>query len=318
MNNRSVALIAVVFGGFFLLFVLFLGLAFTQLKSSGETHAVHHGKVGPKIGVVELEGVIGEERGIKGSPEAEQIRDFAEDDEIEAILIRIDSPGGAVAPSQEIHEEILRARKKKHVVCSMGQVAASGGFYIAVACEKIVANKGTMTGSIGVISQFFAAPELVEMAKVQHTTLKTGALKDSGSPFREFNDQDRAYFEGMLNKIYEQFLGAVAEGRSKKVEEVRPYADGRVFTGEEAQALGFVDKLGNFRTAIEELMTVAELKGEPNLVYPSEENEFPFLKLLRNEARTAAGEVARGAIEGATAKAGVHRGVQLLAPGLVP
>ena len=254
MNNRSVALIAVVFGGFFLLFVLFLGLAFTQLKSSGETHAVHHGKVGPKIGVVELEGVIGEERGIKGSPEAEQIRDFAEDDEIEAILIRIDSPGGAVAPSQEIHEEILRARKKKHVVCSMGQVAASGGFYIAVACEKIVANKGTMTGSIGVISQFFAAPELVEMAKVQHTTLKTGALKDSGSPFREFNDQDRAYFEGMLNKIYEQFLGAVAEGRSEETPGQLGIGGWKVVTRLPAIQPGSVDVAGWVEAQVREAL----------------------------------------------------------------
>lgn len=313
MNRRSLAVLAVVFGGFFILFLAFLGLAYSAIRSEGG----HKLSTGPRIGVVELTGMIGDaQNGIEGSREAEEIRDFAEDDEIKAILVRIDSPGGAVAPSQEINEEIKRAREKKHVLCSMGQTAASGGYYIAVACEKIVANRGTITGSIGVISQFFSAPDLVELAHVKETTLKTGALKDAGSPFREFNETDRAYFEGLLKRIFEQFLAAVAEGRGKQVEELRPLADGRVFTGEEALELGLVDKLGNFRTAIQELSALAELEGEPQLVYPTHKDEFKLFDLLRSDARGVAREFAKGAIDGVSAKAGVGpSGVLLLAPG---
>jgi protease-4 len=316
MNRRSLALLAVVFGGFFVLFLVFLGLAFAALR--GETHA-RPGTDGPRIGVVELRGVIGDPRnGIDGSREAEQVRDFAEDDDVKGILVRIESPGGAVAPSQEINEEIQRARARKKVVCSLGQTAASGGYYIAVACDRIVANRGTLTGSIGVISQFMSVPEWLEIARVQQTTLKTGALKDAGSPFRTLTDEDRAYFEKMLDRIYQQFLAAVAEGRGKKVEEIRPLADGRVFTGEEALELGLVDKLGNFRTALDELMAISGLEGEPQLVRPERKDDFRWLELLRGDARSVAREVARGAVDGLSQRPAGQGGVMLLAPWVTP
>jgi protease-4 len=301
--------------------LVLLGLGLVSLLLAGLALSLRGGSrsfaAGPKIGLLELEGVIGEHGGIGGSREAEQLHDFAMDDEVQAILVRIDSPGGAVAPSQELHEEILRTRKRKKVVCSLGNTAASGGYYIAVACERIVANPGSVTGSIGVISRFFAAPELLQLAKVEETTLKTGALKDAGSPFRRFDAQDRAYFESLQQGIYEQFLKAVADGRGKTVEALRPLADGRVYSGEEAVRLGLVDTLGNMRTALDELMKLAGLTGEPQLVRPERE-PFRLSELLRTEMRGAAGEAVRGAVEGLGGRASARSGVMLLAPGFDP
>lgn len=314
MNRRAAVVLALVFGGFFVLFLAFLGIAWMAVQGKESSLGATGG---PKIGVVELTGTIGDhERGIQGRREAEQIRKFARDETIKALVIRIDSPGGAVAPSQEIWEEIKRTRTKKKVVCSQGNLAASGGYYISVACDEIVANAGTLTGSIGVISQFFDASELLGVAKLQQTTLKTGALKDSGSPLRDFNEEDRAYFTKLLNDIFDQFLEAVAEGRKKKVEEIRPYADGRVFTGKEALALGLVDRIGNFRTAVDRTMELAGLEGEPELVYPDKEERFPFLELLRDGASAAGTGLARGAVQGAARASGLEGGVLLLAPGL--
>lgn len=318
MNRRSTVVLVGIFGGFFVLFLLFLGIAFAALK--GQEKRIKGSTGGPKIGVVELKGTIGDDRnGIQGLREAEQIRDFAEDEEIKALLIRIDSPGGAVAPSQEIWAEIKRTREKKNkkVVCSQGNVAASGGYYISVACDEIVANPGTLTGSIGVISQFFNAKELVAFAKLEQTTLKTGALKDAGSPFRAFNEQDRKYFEGLLGDIYDQFVGAVAEGRKKTVEEIKPLADGRVFSGLEAQKLGLVDTIGNFRVAVDRTMELAKLTGEPELVYPEKESKFPFLEALKGGANAVGQGVSEGVTEGLKSRLGVKSGVLLLAPGLV-
>lgn len=314
MNRRSAAVLASVFGGLFLLFLVFLAIAWAAVQ--GEELG---GGSGPKIGVVMLEGMIGDpQNGIEGRREAEQIRDFAEDESIEAMVIRIDSPGGAVAPSQEIADEIRKARKKKKVVCSQGNMAASGGYWISVACDEIVANAGTLTGSIGVISQFFEASELLATAKLEETTLKTGALKDSGSPFRDFTEQDREYFNQLLGDIFEQFLETVAEGRGKTVDEIRPYADGRVFTGREAKALGLVDTLGNFRTAVDRVMALASLEGEPQLVYPKKKEGFPFLELLEQGASSTGRAFVQGAVDGATRATGLQSGVLLLAPGFGP
>lgn len=319
MNRRATVILAAVFGGFFLLFLLFLGIAFAAVKSQGNHKFKALASNGPKIGVVELKGVIGEEKsGIAGGKEAEQIRDFAEDDEIKAIIVRINSPGGAVAPSQEIAEEIIRSRTKKKVICSQGNVAASGGFYISVACDKIVADAGTLTGSIGVISQFFSAKDLIALAHLQETTLKTGALKDSGSPFREFNEQDQIYMNGLLHEIYEQFVKAVADGRHMKVEDVLKLADGRVFTGLKAKELGLVDEIGNFRTAVDITMREAKLEGEPDLVYPEKKSEFPFLEALKDGATATGAGMARGALEGISSRLGLDNGVLLLAPGFAP
>lgn len=315
MNRRAALVLATVFGGFFLLFLVFLALAWAALNKDSRRASV--GGSGPKIGIVEVEGTIGDsENGVDGKREAEELREFAEDDDIEAIVVRIDSPGGAVAPSQEIWAEIKRSREKKKVLCSMGNLAASGGYYIAVACEEIVANPGTLTGSIGVISQFFDASEWLTAAKLEETTLKTGPFKDSGSPLREFNEQDQAYFNELLNDIYLQFIQAVADGRKLSLDEVRPLADGRVYTGVQAQKLKLVDSLGNFRAAVDRVMELAGLEGEPQLVYPEDEGQFAFLKYLQGGARAAAREAVQGAVEGVAASAVSRTGVLLLAPQL--
>jgi protease-4 len=319
MNRRAAAVLAIVFGGFFVLFLAFLGVAWSSVHGSVGRH-MKGNPGGPKIGVVELKGLIGDDKtGIQGSREAEQIREFAQDDDIKAILIRINSPGGAVAPAQEIWEEIKRSREKKKVLCSQGAVAASGGYYISVACDRIVADEGTLTGSIGVISQFFDAKDLLTWAHLQETTLKTGDLKDSGSPFREMNEKDKAYFTHLMNEIFEQFLNAVAEGRHKKVEEIRPLADGRVFSGKQAQQLGLIDETGNFRTSINSLMKLASLTGDPELVYPEKKSEFPLLDFLRDNSRSSSSsDWARDALEGVARRAGLQGGILYLAPGFLP
>ncbi len=203
-------------------------------------------------------------------------------------MIRIDSPGGAVGASQEIHDEVKRLAKSKTVVCSMGDLAASGGFYIAVACPKIVANPGTLTGSIGVISQFLNLKGLAQRFDVRMETVKSGSLKDAGNPFRDMTPADRAYWQALVDRTHKQFLNAVAQGRGMDVEKVRPVADGRVFTGEEAKERGLVDQLGNFYDAVELARTEAKLTGEPVLVYPPDDRA----RLLEQLMGGAAGAVA--------------------------
>jgi protease-4 len=215
-----------------------------------------------------------------------QLHRFAADDGMKAVVIRIDSPGGAVGASQEIHDEVRRLAGKKVVVCSMGDLAASGGFYIAVACPKIVANPGTLTGSIGVISQFLNLKGLAQRFDVRMETVKSGTLKDAGNPFRDMTPEDRAYWQALVDRTYRQFLGAVAEGRKLAVEQVRPVADGRVLTGEEAKERGLVDQLGNFYDAVELAKTEAKLSGEPVLVYPPDDRAR-FLEQLMGGAAGA-------------------------------
>jgi protease-4 len=273
-----------IFGGLFLVFFGFLALAYGVVK--GETPRLSGG---PRVGVVEVKGAIGGgPGGVDSERVMKQLRRFAEDSSIKAILVRIDSPGGAVAPSQEIYEEVRKVDKKKPVVCSLGNIAASGGFYVAVGCRKIVAEPGTLTGSIGVISQFVNAKGLVARFDLKFETIKSGKLKDMGSPFREMAPEERAYWQETTNRIYEQFLGAVAEGRNLPADEIREVADGRVITGEDAKELGLVDELGNFYTAVDLAMKEAGATGEASLVYPPEEGARFFEQLVSGGARAAA------------------------------
>jgi protease-4 len=217
-----------------------------------------------------------------------QLRRFAEDSSIKAILVRIDSPGGAVAPSQEIYDEVRKVGKKKPVVCSLGNIAASGGFYVAVGCTKIVAEPGTLTGSIGVISQFVNAKGLIARFDLKFETIKSGKLKDMGSPFREMAPEERAYWQATTNRIFEQFLAAVVTGRNLPEDEVRAVADGRIITGEDALELGLVDELGNFYAAVDLAMSEAGQKGEPSLVYPPEDGARFFEQLMSGGAAAVA------------------------------
>jgi len=276
MDKRAIAVLASIFGGLFLVFFGFLLLAMMSARGGS-----HYSGSGPKIGVIEIQDVI------SNSKEAlEDIKAFREDDEIKAILVRIDSPGGAVAPSQEIHDALIEAKKKKKVVVSMANVAASGGYYIAVAADKIIANAGSVTGSIGVISQFTMVKGLAEWAKVDVETIKSGAMKDAGSPFREMTDDERAYWQALIMDIYGQFVAAVASGRGMEEEKVRTLADGRVFTGKQALENGLVDMLGNFDFAVSQTSELAGLVGEAQLVYPEKDDKKVLRDLLASGARS--------------------------------
>jgi protease-4 len=282
-DRLALGIVAFIFGGLFLVFFGFLLLAYKAIGGEGP----HVSGGGPRIGVVELKGVIGGgAAGVDAGTVLKQLHRFAADDGMKAVVIRIDSPGGAVGASQEIHDEVRRLAGKKVVVCSMGDLAASGGFYIAVACPKIVANPGTLTGSIGVISQFLNLKGLAQRFDVRMETVKSGTLKDAGNPFRDMTPEDRAYWQALVDRTYRQFLGAVAEGRKLAVEQVRPVADGRVLTGEEAKERGLVDQLGNFYDAVELAKTEAKLSGEPVLVYPPDDRAR-FLEQLMGGAAGA-------------------------------
>lgn len=272
MNRRGLLTIVGVFVG---LFLVFFGLSLVLLVAGG-------GSLSPKdkIAVVEITGPITESKKI-----VKALGDFSRDEEIKAIVVRIDSPGGAVAPSQEMHDAVRRAKAKKPLVVSMGGTAASGGYYIAVGADTIFANAGTVTGSIGVITQLIGVHRLVEMAQLDINTFTTGAYKDSGSPLRPLTEQDRAYFNTLLNDIYDQFVKDVAEGRKLKVEEVRKVADGRVFTGRQALELKLVDKLGSMEDAVDFVAKEAKIEGQPELVYPPEERSGLLSSLVQQSVQ---------------------------------
>ncbi len=227
---------------------------------------------GEAVGVVEIEGVIADARDT-----IEHIRRFREDEDIKAIVIRIDSPGGAVGPSQEIYREIRKTVETKKVVASMGAVAASGGYYVACATDGIVANPGTITGSIGVIMGYTNFRQLLDKIGMVPVVIKSGPYKDTGSPTREMRDDEREILQSITGNIHEQFVTAIAEGRKMDRAQVEQAADGRIFTGEDAKARGLVDRLGNFEDALEWAGKLGGIDGEVVPVYARDEK----LSLLR-------------------------------------
>ncbi|HEX9052175.1 MAG TPA: signal peptide peptidase SppA [Anaeromyxobacter sp.] len=281
-DRLAMGIVLFIFGGLFLAFFGFLVLAYSVVR--GESPRISSG---PRVGVLVVKGGIGlGDGGVEGDALLRQIRKFEQDDDMKAVVVRIDSPGGAVGPSQEIHDEVVKLAKKKTVVCSLGNLAASGGFYIAVACPKIVSAPGTLTGSIGVISQFPNVKGLAERFNFKMETVKSGKLKDAGNPFRDMTPEDRAYWQSLIDRVYGQFLAAVVQGRGLEEAEVRKIADGRVITGAEAKDLGLVDALGNFYDAVDLAKKEAKLSGEPHLVYPPDERGR-FLEQLMGDAAGA-------------------------------
>lgn len=231
-----------------------------------------------KVAIVELEGIITDPAEV-----LRQLKEFGERDDVKAIVLRINSPGGAVGPAQEIHGEISRTRKKKTVVASMGTIAASGGYYTAVAAEKIVANPGTITGSIGVIVEFINAQELLSKIGLQGYVVKSGKYKDVGSPLRPMEKDEKELLQGVINDVNNQFVRAVAEGRNLKVEDVAKIADGRIFTGAQAREQGLVDELGGLTDAIDLSARLAGIDGEPHVIYP-EKKGISFWKAFFGES----------------------------------
>lgn len=261
MDRRSALVLAFIFGGLFLSLFGFLFLAYLALKSdTGDAISF-----GERVGVVEVKGVIMDSKDV-----LKALKTFGDDEDVKAVVLRVESPGGAVGPSQEIYAAVRSLVKKKHVVASLGSVAASGGYYAACAAEKIIANPGTFTGSIGVILSVPNVGGLLDAARVKMNVVKSGKLKDAGSAFREMTAEERAYLEDLIRDIHGQFVRAVAEGRQLKVEEVEPLADGRALTGLQAKTKGLVDELGGFADAVKLAGNLAGLGDDPKLVYPPE------------------------------------------------
>lgn len=282
MNRKGLLTILVLFGFLFATFFLFVLLVLSTL---GDDLMV----TGDSLGVVEIVGPITDSKEV-----VEQLERYEDNAQIKGILVRVDSPGGAVAPSQEIHDAVIEARKKKKVVISMGTVAASGGYYIACAGDKIYANPGTVTGSIGVITQLTNLTELADLAHLDMITVKSGKYKDTGNPFRAFEEDDRQFFEQMILNIYEQFIRDVAEGRKMDLDKVRALADGRVYTGEQAKELGLVDELGSMQAAARWLGEDVGITGRPKLVYPPKKDEEILRKLLESSVSGAVSGVSEG------------------------
>ena len=218
--------------------------------------------LGGRVGVVEIVGDI------DGSEEfVDQIRRMERDATVKAVVLRLDSPGGAVAASQEIYEAVRRLRDEgKPVVASMGGVAASGAYYVACAADSIVANPGTLTGSIGVIMSFPNTEELFRKVGVRFETIKTGKYKDTGSMWRPMTDEERDLLQGVLVNVYDQFIGVIVAGREMERDDILPYADGRIFSGDQAAAYGFVDRLGTIDDAIDMAAGLAGLAPRPSIV----------------------------------------------------
>jgi len=231
---------------------------------------------GDKIAIVEIRGVI-----TQSSEIIEEIHQYLEDDAVKAIILRIDSPGGGVGPSQEIYREVMKIKSKKKVVTSMGSVAASGGYYVACASDLIVANPGTITGSIGVLMEFTNIEELFKKIGIKGVVVKSGELKDMGSPFREMTPDERRVIQAVIDNVHQQFIQAVADGRKLDRSKVAQIADGRILTGEQAKQLGLVDQIGNLEDAIDTTAKLVGIVGKPNILYPKK--KFSIWELLIRE-----------------------------------
>ncbi len=235
---------------------------------------------GDKIAVVEIQGVIAQSSGI-----IEEIHQYLEDTGVKAIVLRIDSPGGGVGPAQEIHREVQKARGKKKLITSMDSVAASGGYYIACASDLIVANPGTITGSIGVVMEFTNLEELLKKIGVKGVVLKGGEYKDVGSPFREMTPDEKKIMQEVIDNVHQQFIRAVVEGRKLERSSVIKVADGRIFTGEQALELKLVDRMGNLQDAIDMAAEMVGIEAKPYVVYPN--RKFSVSDLLLQQLTSA-------------------------------
>ena len=208
-----------------------------------------------------------------------QLKKYRKRTSVKAIVIRLDSPGGAVVPSHEIYEEVSKTRKfGKPIVISMGSVAASGAYYIACGATRVVANPGTITGSIGVVSSFPNFRGLMDKIGIEQTTIKSGEFKDTGNPGRSMTERERMYLQSTIDNVYEQFLHIVMKARNMTEDSVRRIADGRIFTGEQAFAVGLVDTLGTLETAIAIAGTLGKISGEPRIT--EEVRRESFLDIL--------------------------------------
>jgi protease-4 len=279
MKSKRLLLGFLIAGTFFVFFVLpafFIVFVLTAI----DTVPWEEG-----VGLVEVEGIIADSRETVG-----QLVEMRKDNRVKAVVLRVDSPGGVVAPSQEIYAEVKKLVAKKKVVVSMGSLAASGGYYISVPATVIMANPGTITGSIGVLMKLSNVEGLLGKIGMKSFTLKTGKYKDAGSPTRTLTPQDRKVLQNVIDSAHNQFVMAVAEGRRLPVDRVRKIADGRIFTGEQACSLKLVDRIGTLQDAIEEAGKLGGIKGEPNLIKADRKGNS-WLDILMEGAATRLGEL---------------------------
>jgi protease-4 len=267
---RSRTLLWIVIGGgtFFLFVMSVFVLVYLALHAGGDQASLH--AFGDKIGVVDLEGVI-----VDPGVIVPQLKKFGDDDSIKAIIIRVNSPGGGVAASEEIYRAVKRVRDEKHkrIVASISTVGASGAYYVSSATNKIYADNGSIVGSIGVIMEWLNYGDLLRWAKLKQEILSVGEFKDTGDPTRELTPAERAYLQSLADNMYLQFVKAVAEGRGAKVEDIKAIANGKVWTGEEALSMHLIDQIGDFQAAVDDTAKAVGIKGEPVLVRPELERK---------------------------------------------
>jgi protease IV len=252
----SIAFLGCIILGFFLIFSLvfnFIGTTSNYGISTGSGN----------LAVVEVKGVIDSSKDTVAT-----LKDLEKDKQVRAIVLRVDSPGGAVAPSQEIYEKVKEVAKKKPIVVSMGSLAASGGYYISAPATRIIANPGTVTGSIGVLLEFFIVKDLLKKLYLDWRGIKSGEVKDMGSPLRDLSENEKKILSDIALNIHEQFKKAVSESRKIPAAKLNEIADGRIFSGEQALKLKLVDELGGLEKAITVASKLGGISGEPKVYYP--------------------------------------------------
>jgi len=255
---------------------LFLVVTGGVLSKSGDA-AAGGGYFGPRVAIVELEGVI-----LDVDDLIKDLKSYRDNPQVRAVVIRINSPGGVVAPSQELHDALVRLRQGgKPVVASLGSVAASGGYYVAVAADRIYANPGTLTGSIGVIMQMANFEQLMKKVGVDYVVVKAGAFKDVGNPGRPMTPEERRVLQALLDDVHGQFIGAVAEGRKLDRAQVTQFADGRIFSGTQAKALQMIDELGGLEDAVNGAAQLAGIRVPPKVIPPK--RRISIFDLLRSQ-----------------------------------
>jgi protease-4 len=268
-GSRTLLWIVIGGGAFFLFILAVFALVYITLHSGQQT-ASFGSSFGDKIAVVDLEGVI-----LSPKSTVDQLKKYADDDSVKAIILHVNSPGGGVAASEEIYREVKRIRdeKKKRIVAAIESVGASGAYYVSSATNKIYADEGSIVGSIGVISEWVNYGDLLHWAKLKAIVMKAGEFKDTGNPTREMTPGEQQYLQSLIDNMHSQFIQAVADGRKMKYQDVKVIADGKVWTGQQAASMKLIDQVADFQAAVKDTAKSVGISGEPTLVRPEKERK---------------------------------------------
>jgi len=256
------------------MFISIMIFLFSGTKMLNTQFSGPYGDSDGNIGIVEINGMI-----LSSKEIIKDIKTFREDAAIKAIILRIDSPGGGIGPSQEIFREIMKIKTDKKIIASMGSVAASGGYYIASATDGIMANSGTITGSIGVIMEYANIMEIAKKIGISPVVIKSGEYKDMGSPLRDLGESEKKLFQELVDDLHLQFVTDVANSRKMDIQTIASLADGRVYTGRKAVTLKLIDRIGNLDDAVQWAGELSGIDGEAKPVYPREDKITFFKKL---------------------------------------